>query len=506
MLSRLRFTARSTLIYSIGTIGTKLIGLILLPIYTDKLTTDQYGMWSILEITSQIFVISIGLRMSTALLRFFSSNNESKYRNTVVFTAFWVTLFSVAIFNLLMHPFVTNFSVLFFDTTAYASYFNLLIVWTSFEIFNRLVLDLIRGKEKPLFYIIVTIIKFTLVLLLNIYFIVFRDRGIDGIILSQLIGSLSMFIITLPFLIKEMSWSINLSIFKEMFRYSFPLIFSGLSGLLLAVGDRYFVKYFLDYHEVGVYSLSYKISNVLKIVFVQSFQLGFLPIAFNMFDKPNSERFFSKVLTYYIFILFWSGLIISLFSKELIYILSSSDTYYEAYLYIPIITLAICFSGIQNFFVLGIHYAKKTKFIALIIFISLSVNIVSNILLIPLIGLYGAAVSFALASLVMAILNFRKSQQYLPIKYELKKLFIIFLIAVGLYFISLLTGTSTLLVSILVKSALVIAYPFLLYLFNFYEKIELERILGAWKKWRNPASWKKNIRKMVNGEIDNEIL
>ena len=77
MLSRLKFTARSTLIYSLGSISIKLIGLILLPIYTDQLTTNQFGMWSLLEVTSQILVITFGLRLSTAMIRFYSDEGEA---------------------------------------------------------------------------------------------------------------------------------------------------------------------------------------------------------------------------------------------------------------------------------------------------------------------------------------------------------------------------------------------------------------------------------------------
>ena len=492
MLSRLKYTARSTLIYSLGSISVKLIGLILLPIYTDQLTTEQYGMWSLLEVTSQILVITFGMRLSTAMIRFYAEA-EGTDRRIIVFTAFWATFLSLFIFNLAIQPFAESFSVLFFDSDRFGGYFNFLVIWTSFEILNRLVLDLIRIRERPGYYITVMIIKFVLFLSLNIYFIVGLGMGIKGIILGQMTGSGIVLLLTLPFLVREMKWKVDMQVFSEMFRYGFPLIFSGISTFVLNVGDRYLLKIFMDYHEVGIYSLSYKISNVLKMVLVQAFQLGFLPIAFNMYDRPGAHRFFSKIFTYYVFIMFWSGLSIALFSKEIIVLFSSSATYYEAYRYIPWLVLAVCFFGIQNFFIIGLHYAKKTRRIALITLIVLAFSLGMNGLLIPRIGLYGAAFTAILSGILMSLLNYFQSQEYFPIRYELKKTGIIMAVSIGIVLVSLLFSQWSLLFRIITKVILIMTFPLLLYLFGFYEPVEIERLKGLWKKWRKPRYWYANI-------------
>lgn len=480
-----------------GSIGIKFIGLILLPVYTDKLTPDQYGMWSLLEISSQLLLMAVGLRLSTAMLRFYSSEKESKGRSGIIFTAFLATLLSVVVFNLLSQPFVARFSSLFFDTVDFQNYFVLLFIWISFETFNLLVLDLIRVKEKPGLYITVTLTKFTLVLLITIYLVKFRDMGIEGIILGQLGGSILLLLITMPFVVREMRWHIDFKVFRAMLNYGVPLIFSGIASFVLAMGDRYLIKIFLDYHEVGVYSISYKISNVIKIVFVQAFQLGFLPIAFNLYNKPDAKRFFIKIFTYYVFVIFWSGLALSVFSKEIIYNFTSGEAYYEAYKYIPFLTLAICFYGIQSFFLIGIHYAKKTKVIALITIGVLVANIGLNVLVIPRYGLYGSSVTYILSGLLMAIINYYQSQRYYPLNYEMKKTITIILLSVGLYLVSLLLNDSVIWLRLTIKTVLIMLFPFLLYLLKFYEAVEVEKITGLWRKWRNPKYWYRNLKEIA---------
>ncbi|MEA1896865.1 MAG: oligosaccharide flippase family protein [Bacteroidota bacterium] len=494
MLERLKYTIKSTIIYSLGGISIKLIGLILLPIYTDYLTTEQYGMWAILEVTAQILATTIGLRLSTSMIRFYSSEKETDRKKKIIFTAFGASLLSILIFNLLTHPFVGSFSVLFFNTNEFEQYFTFLILWSSFEILNRLVLDLIRIKERPGLYITVTVTKFTVILLLNIFFIVVLNMGIGGIILGQLIGSALLILITTPFLLREMILAIDFGLFSKLFRYGFPLVFSGISVFVFSLGDRYLVKLFLGYHEVGIYSLSYKISNVVKLVLVQAFQLGFLPIAFNIYDKPNAKRFFSKIFTYYAFAIFWFGLAVSVFAREFIIIFASSRDYYEAYLFVPWITLAICFYGLQNFYVIGMHYAKRTKVIAVITLVAASFNIVLNVLLIPRIGLYGAVISAIGTSLLMTILSYQQSQKYYHISYEIPKVLIILGLSITMYFLSLIFNPYTPVVRTILKSALILLFPFLLYMFGFYDPIEILRIKGVWKKWHNPTQWPKNIR------------
>jgi O-antigen/teichoic acid export membrane protein len=502
LFSRLKFTAKSTAIYSLGNIGIKFIGLILLPLYTDRLTTEEYGMWSLLEVTSQLLVMAFGLRLSAAMLRFFASEKTEEGKSKVVFTAFLASFVSVIIFNLTVQPINGWLSDLFFDSRNFASYFTLLTVWASLEIFNRLVMDLIRIREKPGLYITVTLLKFTGVLLLIIYLIAYRGMGIKGIIIGQLFGSGLLLVFTFPFIFRQIKLKADLAILKEMIRYGFPLIFSGMATFVLAMGDRFLIKIFLDYHEVGVYSLSYKFSNLVKIVFVQSFQLGFLPIAFNMFDKPDAKRFFTKVFTYYVFIVFWAGLALSLFSEEVIYLFSSNEAYYEAYRYIPFLALGICFYGMQSFFLLGIHFSKKTHVIAIITITVLIINIGLNSILIPRIGLMGAAITYILSGLVMAGANYYQSQKYYHIPYEMRKVFIIVLLSVALFSASAFVPDINLVPDLIIKLILIALFPILLILFRFYEPVEVERILGAWRKWRNPAKWRKNIKKLLSDGID----
>lgn len=493
MLNRLRNTAKHSIIYSLGNLSTKIVGLILLPLYTSELTTAEYGMLSVLEVTSQLLVVIVGLRMATALLRFGAAEKSKERRKIIVFISFATTFISILLMNFLLHPFANNFSELFFDHTNFNNYFHILFLWSSFEIFNKLFLSYLRIDNKSVFYIVTVIIKVVVVLALNIYFIAYEHMGVEGVILSQLIGSALIFIAVLPKIIKSMSFRFHKELTKEMLRYGIPLIFAGISMLLLTMGDRYLLKYFLSYSDVGIYSLGYKIAGVINMLLIQSFQLGFMPIAFKMFDQPGAKRFYSKILTYYTFILILSTLALSFFAREMLILMTDKPEYHVAYIVVPIISLAFILKGMQFVFSLGMHYAKKMKYNAFIITLSVLFSFGLSIFLIPRLGYYGAAISAVLSNLLLAILLYKYSQKFYAIPFEVKKIFLMFITGGTIYALSWLTINMNIIGAIAIKFLLLLLFPVLLYVFKFYDMQELLALRGFARKWKNPGKWKSNI-------------
>ncbi|HAF31114.1 MAG TPA: hypothetical protein DCG75_18915 [Bacteroidales bacterium] len=491
MLGKLKHTAKQTIIYSLGNISSKLIGFILLPLYTSYLTTEEYGIFAILEVTATIMVAVFSFKLSTSMMRWCSNENSERTKKSLLFTTYISAFIIILLLNFILQPFRRSFSNLFFEKDEYAVYFLILFLSVSFEILNLFSFDLIRLKEKPVLFISISGLRLTAILILNIYFIKYMGLGVKGIILSQLIGNTFITVITLPFLIKNMIWHYNFAELRKMISYGIPLVFSTISMMLLTMGDRFIIKYFLDYSEVGIYSLGYKLASVTNVIIIQSFQTGFLPIAYKNFDKPDAQRFFSKILTYYTFILVTASLFISLFSQEVIELFSKNSDYNAAYKIVPFISLAFIFKGVQYVYSLGLHFAKKTKYNATIVLFAAILNFGLNLILVPIYGIYGAAIATIISWIVMSTAFYKYSFKFYKIRYEISKIVILVAISAGLYMISLLFIHVNFYLKILLKIILIGSFPLILRLFGFYEIIEIERIRGFFKRWRNPKTWKK---------------
>lgn len=496
MLKNLKTASTHTIIYAFGNLSAKLTGFILLPLYTSNISVADYGTLGLIETISQFLSAFLAFSLPTALLRWSSSEKTVLSQKSIVFTVLIASLGILGVFNLIAYPLTNALNkLLVWDDPRFAFYLMLSFPVISFDILNLLVLNLLRFHERPGLYIIINTVKLALILSLNIYFITYQGRGVDGIILSQFIGSLALNILSLPFLIRNLVPKFNFKLLKEMMAYGFPLVFASVSALVLSLGDRFVIDFFLTKEDLGVYTLGYRIGGVINVFILQSFQLGFLPFAYKMHEAGDSSRFFAKVLTYFTFVLVLSALVLSVFARETIITFAPDNAgYWSAYIVVPLISLSFVIKGLQYYFSLGLHYVKRTSYNAWIVIVSAVVSLGLNFLLIPVIGIMGAAITINIATLVMAWLYLHYSQKFYPIPFEYRRIGLLFAVGFVLFGLALLAQELGWWPGIIVKAGLLVAFPFVLYFVGFFESIELLRLKQGWQKWRHPSKWILNLK------------
>lgn len=497
MLTQLKKTFTHSAIYGLGNMATKLIGLILLPLYTDYLSVSEYGILSIFEITSNILITILSVQMATSMMRWYSQEEDSKRKKSIILNSYFSSFIIQAIFISTAIWFTKDFSSILFGHSKFEQYFFYLIFWVSLEVINRISFSLLRINERSVFYIINVIIKFTSILGFNIYYVAYKQIGIEGIILSQVLGNLLVMGILLPYAIRK-SWGgkPNFIIFKEMASFGAPLIFSSVGMLIYTMSDRYLLKYLASDYHVGIYSLGYKISSVINIVILKSLQLGFLPIAYKIYNKKGAKEFFAKIQTYIVFIIFIIGIPIGLFSKELIILFSSNPDYNIAYVIVPFLIVTFALLGVRFMLHLGLHFTKKTKYHAFITLVAAIVNILVNLLLIPYIHYWGAAITSIVSALVLVALFYKYSQKFYPVNYEKNRIFILFVLSI------IIMGSGLLLnlffgyfwINISIKILLWFSFPVILFLIGFFNKREIEVLKGFWRKWNKPKELLANFK------------
>jgi O-antigen/teichoic acid export membrane protein len=491
MLSKIKQTIKHTGTYSLGNIASKLIGIILLPLYTKHITVTEYGILGILEITIMILTQVLVLGQSQAFIRFHDLEEYKEKRKSTLFTIF-IFLFVVGLlFNLIGQNCAIKLSSLFFEPSGFVVYFRLCFYIIFLRIINNLFLSVLRAKERSGLYVIANIIKITLILGFNIYFVAFARIGVKGILYSYLISDSILLLILFPNMISEMWLKFDRKILKAALLFGFPLIFSSLAGMLLNMGDRYILKLLVNYKEVGLYNLGYKIAGILNMFLIQSFTLGFLPMAYKMYGQKDDKRYYSKILTYFVFGLFLTGLGLALFSKEIIKVLTFNPAYWAGYSVVPYIILAYVFSGAKSVVNMGLYLKRKTSYIAYNTIGAAILNLILNFLLIPKYRMMGAAVATIISFAVLYLVTYFVANRFYKIPYENAKLLKMLGLSIILFFLSTLVTEFHIFPRIIIKLLIIISFPIILYFMKFYEEIELLRIKQAWQKWRNPKNWKK---------------
>ncbi|MEJ2628940.1 MAG: oligosaccharide flippase family protein, partial [bacterium] len=383
MFKELRKLIKHSGIYTFGNFTSKILGILLIPVYTKVIDVNIFGIYAILEVTLQFMVGILHFGLPLAMLRWLNLEENKDRTGTILFSAFISTLgISIVVFILMM-GFKSTISELMFNSTEYSTCLILVSLIVGANLLNNIGLTYLRSEEKSVLFVIISIIRFFTQLIITIYLVAFLRIGIIGIFWGQLGGSLICLLFLFPLLVRKFTLRIKIQEIKEMFAFGYPLTFAGISNKILNIGDRYILGYLTTWSIVGMYSLGYNFANLIDTMFIQSFRYAFLPLAWKKLKDDNVKRYYAKMLTYFVFFIFWVTLFISIFSKGIIHVFARDKSYWDAYTIVPIAVFAIAIKGIFTVVNMGLQIKKKTNYIAWIIASAAVINVMLNFILIP---------------------------------------------------------------------------------------------------------------------------
>ena len=365
MFKTITSAIKSSLVYGLGNLSIKVVGLFLFPLYTEKFTLQEYGIIGILDISSQVLVAIVGLSLTSALFRFYFDKKYSDKQGELVFSTLAILIVVAVGFVLVLWRFTGALSNLLFHVSDHESLIKIILIASSFQVVNNIPNTVLRLKERAKLYALSNLVKMIVVLVTTILFIVKMRSGVIGVYYGQICGSVVYFLILSGFLIKNSTFHFNRPALAEMLAFSTPLIFSSLSAVTLTVLDRYSLNYLVGLDDVGIYSAGYKISNVLLFVVMAS-QLALPTILFKNMDENNNKRLYSKVMTYNTYALMILVIGMSVFGLEIMKVLARNPSYWSGYMIIPFITLSILFNSMRYLLTLNLSIVKKTLIVAII--------------------------------------------------------------------------------------------------------------------------------------------
>jgi len=495
MLKSIKISFKDTIIYGLGNVAVKIVGLILIPLFTNPkfFSTDEFGVMGILEISGLILTAMLASGLPQSLTRWFWDTDHRNNQKGIFFMSISTQVIVSLLFCLVLVPLSGTISTLIFSKTIWAKAITFVILASGIQAINNVVNTLMRLQSRSLLYTLTNLFKLTFVLALTLYFILAKKMGLEGIYLAQLIGNAFVVLLLLGYTIKNTKVFFDKTIFRSMNVYGFPLLMANIAAALLTVIDRFSLNSLAVMKSVALYTLAFKITSVLKLVLVDSIKLALGPMMIKRIGTPDSKRFYSKVLLYSSYILMFAIVGVSLFAFEIIKIIATSRDYWGAVIIIPFLSLSVFFVNMKEVTVYGLHIAKKTRIIGVIVVFSTILSLVLNILLIPIWDITGAAVATLLSQFIYWYACYYYSQKVFFVPYEIRKIAVMIIAGAALSFSSVLINGMDLLPRMLIKSVCLASFPFILYLFNFYEPVELQAIRGFISKWSKVKNLKYNL-------------
>lgn len=426
------FFIKNMSILTISNFVSKILVFFMLPLYTNVLTTQEYGTIDIISTTINLSIPIFTLSISEAILRYTMEKNVKKEEVLkeslkVIVKGFLILLvFSpITIFFKLPLIYVVIF-LIYYLTTAIA---NALSYYT-------------KGTNNLKLLGISNIIRALLLVSLNCLMLLVLKLNIIGYYISLIVSDIIFILILLIPVLKNKQKRIkqNNQLAKEMKSYSKPFIINSISWWINNASDKYLVLFFCGINLTGIYSIAYKIPSMLEVVqniFSQAWQIS----AIKEYKSKEAEAFFSTMYKYYNFILIMTVLIILLFLKSISKILFAKE-FYVAWKFVPFLLLAILFGALSGF--LGSLYSanKDSKMYAKSTLIGAISNIILNLILIPIFNAYGAAIATFISYLVVWIIRVKNVKKYLELKIEHKKNTIIYLLLIIMCFATQLISSN----------------------------------------------------------------
>ena len=393
-MNQYRTLITNTVLFGLSTFGSRFLNFLLTPFYTRVLTSAQYGVTDLIIQTGNLIIPLAAAGIGSGVIRFGLERGSDKA--PVFTTGVVVTLAGFAVL-LAVSPLLEGISFL-------SGYVWLVLLYVVAANLHSVCSQFARTMGHIRLFALDGVLRTVLAIGFNILLLAVFPLGIAGYVLASVFADVAA---ALFVFLRARQWrylrlqAMSRAVTARMLRYCVPLIPSGIYGWIISMSDRYLIALLMGSAATGIYAVSNKIPTVLLSianVFTSAWQLSALA------ERPKGERtrFFSNVYSMYPAIAFLAA-----------------PEYYEAWRYVPVLTLGTTFACLGSFLSSIYMVEKRSAPILATTVAGAAANLVGNFFLIQPWRAMGAAVSTLLSYLLILVLRGGHSRRLLPIRWEL---------------------------------------------------------------------------------------
>lgn len=404
---RNKYLLKNTVIFSIGNFGTKIISFFLVPLYTNILTTREYGTVDLIYTIGMVLVPLLTLNIGESIMRF--ALDKDADCDKIMSTGITILIFG-AIVGLLILP-IAN---LFESVSNYSIYIYL---YTLTLAFSQIFLCYLRGKEFLLKYSIGNIIQSLTIAIFNIIFLIGMKKGIEGYLMAYILanvctGLYGFWAGKVNLVIKKYSIDIELS--KNMIKYSVVLIPNSFMWWIMNSSDRMMVSAMISVTANGVYAVAYKIPTLLSTIttiFNQAWSYSAIREDESEDKEEYNNRVYDNLVT--IVIVVATGLLMIMKPFLSVYV---GKEYYAAWHYVPYLIVGFVFMTLGSFIATSYTVHKDSMGFLISGTVGAIINLILNFILIPMMGVSGAAFATCISYFGVFAYRIKDTQKYIKLR------------------------------------------------------------------------------------------
>lgn len=428
---RAKYLMKNTAIFAIGSIATKLISFFLVPLYTNALTTEQYGTADLVTTICTVLAPIIILNISEGVMRFALDKNA----DYIKIMSIGIAALMIAIFvGLLIIPVTSSIS----SVSEYAVY---IYFYTIMLAGSQVFLCYLRGKELLTRYAVGNIIQTFFIAILNIVFLLRLNQGLKGYFKAYIYASLiTMIYALIAGNVKEVlcNFRFDRKLTTEMVKYSVVLIPNTFMWWIINSSDRLMVTAMISASANGVYAISYKIPSMVS-TFTGIFNQAWGYSAIHENESKDRDQYSNSVYKGLVgvSVIVGTGLLFVMKPFLKFYVETS---YYEAWKYTPYLIIGNVFMTMGTFLASSYTVNKDSKGYLFSATVGAIMNLVLNYFLIPIMGVAGAAFATCVSYITVFIYRVIDTRKYIKIDVFNKKHMIAYAILILSAFAMFLDG------------------------------------------------------------------
>ena len=455
---------RDALVYGIGMILMRAASFVMLPIYTRLLTTAQYGLLQMLDMTVDVISLLVSAGCVLGVMRFYFKATTQEDRRAIISTAFVLQVGLNLVGSLLLAAIARP--VWQHALNGAGASWYVIVAAANFTLGALSVVPLLymQIQGRVVLYTITSLTKLFIQLSLNVLFLVVLRMGPAGILLSTLVANVVLGSATTVWLFRANGFRFTRASATDLRRFGIPYQITTAGNFVLVFGDRFFLQPTHGLAAVGIYSFAYQFGFLMYTLGIGPYSQAWTPHRYEIISLPRGERdrSYNAGFFYLSLIGISVALGIAVFVHPALRIMSRVEFLPAADL-VPIILAAYIVQGWGETVQFGINVSEQTRFSTYAAWISVTAVLVLYTLLIPWLGGLGAAIATLLGFSIRTLLLYLLAQRVWPVDYRWRPHLRLGSIALGLAAASYFVRSASLIREIALSTALALTYALIVW-------------------------------------------
>lgn len=476
MTAYLKRLVASLAAYQLADVVSKLIAVVLLPVYTRYIDPAGYGVVELLA--NGVIFVSIVVRFGIieAFLRYYFTDEDRERRDALVRRAAGFLLIATTIAAIVLAAFAPPLSELVLghrDSTTFLVAVLGLWSFTNLE----LAYGLLRVDERLRTYAIASLANVLMTIAASVVLVVGFGDGPRGLLLANYGAS--------TIVLAALWWTMRHRLAPRggraermavLFRFGLPTVPAEASVYALSIVDRYYIYHDRSQSLAGLYSVAIKLAGSVAFI-VRAFQYAWPPLAYSVSDDGEASRLYGLVTTYYLFVSGWVVAGLALLGRWVLRLLAA-PSFFGAYRALPWVALGWALYGLWVVFLVIAGRAKVTTRNFPASLAGLAANVILILVLVGPLGIAGAGIALCGAYVVMLGVMYGVTRNVFPVEFEWWRLARLVLVMGGLAAAGDLVLPTHGAVGLLARAAVFLAIPAVLLATGFAHRAELRQLRG----------------------------